>query len=358
MGMLTRGSVVLALVLSGAVAMVGGGSPAGAVVVECTRTVPVDGGRAVFPGQAAGFTAYNTDSWMWSDGAVVDVDVHVSVDAGAAYEMPTVEVSLIHDSTSSVLMDRRRMRGGGLYSLTYDDEASQWWDGSQSSGTFQPDRPLGYHDHHRVRGSWTVEVRNWGDSVIHAQEMWLRITSDMCDTDGDGRPDRIDNCPTVANRDQADWDGDGVGNACDSTPGTDPNAPPPTTSPTTRPTSSPTTSPTTSMTTAPPPATATSGCTTGCGYARTVELTHKRKKRALVGSVASVAEGCRSVVPVSIWRKRSSADRKLVVVTTRTSGTFRTRAPRKPGRYYATVGSAAEPLCAQAQSRTVRIRRR
>jgi thermitase len=38
------------------------------------------------------------------------------------------------------------------------------------------------------------------------------------DTDGDGIRDLDDNCPAVANADQADADGDGIGNACDSTP--------------------------------------------------------------------------------------------------------------------------------------------
>jgi hypothetical protein len=38
------------------------------------------------------------------------------------------------------------------------------------------------------------------------------------DTDGDGIPDIVDNCPTVANRDQRDSDGDGVGDACDNCP--------------------------------------------------------------------------------------------------------------------------------------------
>jgi hypothetical protein len=35
------------------------------------------------------------------------------------------------------------------------------------------------------------------------------------DTDGDGIPDYKDNCPDVANPDQADIDGDGVGDACE-----------------------------------------------------------------------------------------------------------------------------------------------
>ena len=37
----------------------------------------------------------------------------------------------------------------------------------------------------------------------------------LIDTDGDGVPDRDDNCDAIANADQADGDGDGVGDACD-----------------------------------------------------------------------------------------------------------------------------------------------
>lgn len=44
------------------------------------------------------------------------------------------------------------------------------------------------------------------------------------DTDGDGHLDSVDNCPTVYNWDQADYDGNGIGDACDPN-FVDPNAP-------------------------------------------------------------------------------------------------------------------------------------
>lgn len=41
------------------------------------------------------------------------------------------------------------------------------------------------------------------------------LAASLPDEDGDGVPDGSDNCPSVANPDQADTDDDGVGNACD-----------------------------------------------------------------------------------------------------------------------------------------------
>ncbi len=42
------------------------------------------------------------------------------------------------------------------------------------------------------------------------------IAAPASDTDGDGVSDPVDNCPSVSNGDQADSDGDAIGNACDN----------------------------------------------------------------------------------------------------------------------------------------------
>jgi hypothetical protein len=42
----------------------------------------------------------------------------------------------------------------------------------------------------------------------------LSLAANVADSDGDGVPDSIDNCPNIANADQADSDSDGIGDAC------------------------------------------------------------------------------------------------------------------------------------------------
>src|SRR5512136_874291 len=56
-----------------------------------------------------------------------------------------------------------------------------------------------------------------GDGGIDGQVLDSGLVTGA-DDDGDGWPNEIDNCPLVSNSDQADWDGDGVGDPCDPDP--------------------------------------------------------------------------------------------------------------------------------------------
>lgn len=53
---------------------------------------------------------------------------------------------------------------------------------------------------------------DWSDFRVD----YIRVLAIHPDTDGDGVLDANDNCPAVANPDQLDTDGDGLGNACDT----------------------------------------------------------------------------------------------------------------------------------------------
>ena len=70
---------------------------------------------------------------------------------------------------------------------------------------------------------------------------------------------------------------------------------------------------------------------------------------------------CASGVQATLKRKKPGRDPKLVVVTTRSDGRFRTRLPKAAGRYYMVVRTqyaAGVAECGRSRSDTVRIRRR
>ncbi len=56
------------------------------------------------------------------------------------------------------------------------------------------------------------------DGLTDDEELALGTDPESDDTDSDTVTDDIDNCPTIANTDQTDSDGDGVGNVCQGTP--------------------------------------------------------------------------------------------------------------------------------------------
>jgi YD repeat-containing protein len=52
-------------------------------------------------------------------------------------------------------------------------------------------------------------------TLVNADVAGRDFTASFVDTDGDGVPDKFDNCPAVGNADQLDSDSDGYGDACD-----------------------------------------------------------------------------------------------------------------------------------------------
>ena len=59
-----------------------------------------------------------------------------------------------------------------------------------------------------------IAVIGSGADATFRTDYWV-FTSETLDSDGDRVPDSIDNCPLDPNPDQADFDGDGLGDVCD-----------------------------------------------------------------------------------------------------------------------------------------------
>ena len=78
-----------------------------------------------------------------------------------------------------------------------------------------------------MEGTYNIQSQTFTPAFCFASTSVL-VGNDVCatqggDSDGDGVCDNEDNCVAIANPDQADTDGDGIGNVCDDTPNGDCN---------------------------------------------------------------------------------------------------------------------------------------
>ena len=67
----------------------------------------------------------------------------------------------------------------------------------------------------QANGTWKLTVYTPFASSAGTLDSWTIAVTYDCDRDQDGVRNRADNCPDVANSDQADQDRDGVGDVCD-----------------------------------------------------------------------------------------------------------------------------------------------
>lgn len=346
-------------------------APAGAAPVPCVRTF--SGQATDVRADAAGDPRFTTTSVPIdppdSPGLVEDVDVTVALEHPNAFQ---VRVRLSHAGTTNILQRRVTDSGEQVRPLTWDDEAAAAYGADSPPGTYQPDEPLAVHDLTDDGAPWVLLVDNWGNVGGRLSSWTVRITYTSCDADGDGVEDHVDNCDPVANADQSDIDGDGVGDACDGDPdgdgatGTADNCPH---------VANPTqvNSDTDALGDACDAdddddgrADANDGCrlaaaatTSGCPAVATKVRLGKKRSR-LVGRVRSEHSACTSSVRVTLKRKKPGRDPKLAVRSTRSDGRFRTRLPKRAGRYYVVVRkryAAGVAECGGSRSAVVRVRR-
>ncbi len=156
MRMLSRVGAVLVLVVTGAVAALGGASPGSAAATSCSRSVTQPVGAHLSEFQTRGF-GYSFAAGSFAEGATVtdlDVRVRVDVSGGAILDFRHAGAStqrLIGPST-----------GYGNLDVTFDDEAGGPWSPGATSGSWRPLGSFSAFDGSAAAGNGVLIVNNPG----------------------------------------------------------------------------------------------------------------------------------------------------------------------------------------------------
>ncbi len=150
---------------------------------------------------------------------ICDVEVYVATITMTGSKALLVDVSHSTPGQSDaevLLMELTADFANGL-DIWLDDEAvaniqDQLGSGVVLSGSFQPAEFLSLLDGRPASGDYIVHLSDELGGSMQVAAVGIRIWAP------DGTPEATDNCPGIYNRDQADTDGDGIGDACDPTP--------------------------------------------------------------------------------------------------------------------------------------------
>lgn len=190
-----------------------------------TCTVRSTGGGAIVPDAGTATAVAVVDAGEAAP--ILDVNVTMSITHAAVEEL---DVVLGHGSDTVALADVEipllQPLGSDWVNFTdtvWDDEApltSAYPTGAGQAPFTGPHRPteaLTAFDGDDAQGQWTLTVTDeipvTGPGAT--LDPWVLTVVYDCDLDKDGIANKVDNCATTANTDQADHEGDRIGDECD-----------------------------------------------------------------------------------------------------------------------------------------------
>ncbi|WP_179344418.1 thrombospondin type 3 repeat-containing protein [Winogradskyella ursingii] len=147
-------------------------------------------------------------------------DVNVTVNITHTW-VNDLELTLVAPNGTIVILSNRNGAANtqNYTNTVFDQEATEPISSGSApfTGTFVPDGDLSVYYGAFSGGDWTLNVSDNAGFDTGTIDSW---TLEICgspeeDIDNDGLPNDADNCPEIANADQADLDGDGIGDVCD-----------------------------------------------------------------------------------------------------------------------------------------------
>ncbi|MFK5877977.1 MAG: thrombospondin type 3 repeat-containing protein [Flavobacteriaceae bacterium] len=146
-------------------------------------------------------------------------DVNILLDITHTWDS---DLTLTITSPAGTVVELTSNNGGSGDNYTntlFDDEAGTSISSASPpfTGTFIPEQALSAFNGESSLGAWTLTVIDGAGGDGGALNSWSVFTcgEPVFDADGDGIDDITDNCPMIANADQADNDNDGLGDVCD-----------------------------------------------------------------------------------------------------------------------------------------------
>ncbi len=132
------------------------------------------------------------------------------------------DLTITITSPAGTVVELTSINGGSGDNYTntlFDDEAGTSISSASPpfTGTFIPEEALSAFDGESSLGDWTLTVIDGAGGDGGSLNSWTVFAcgEPVFDADGDGIDDITDNCPMIANVDQADNDNDGMGDVCD-----------------------------------------------------------------------------------------------------------------------------------------------
>ncbi len=160
-----------------------------------------------------------TNSVINVTNAAIINDVNVTVNITHTWVADLTLVLTSPAGTTVVLSAQNGGNGDNYTNTVFDDDATNEIASGAApfTGSFQPTGSLDSLNGETAGGVWTLNV---SDAAAFDTGMIQSWSMEICgvplpDADSDGIADDVDNCPTDPNTDQADNEGDGVGDVCD-----------------------------------------------------------------------------------------------------------------------------------------------